>query len=262
MTIAEGRAFRGTDGPDAPTVAIVNATLAKRYYADRNPIGAHVRFAGSTNKPLEIVGVVADTRTEELSQSAEPEIYVPFWQSGAFSKHLVVRAAGDPTALVEPVRLAVRRVDAALPLTNIATQTEQIERRFEQERLFANAYALFGALALTLASIGLFGLMSYNVSRRTNEIGIRMALGATRQTVARMVLGESLIVVAVGVVLGLAGALAAGRFVTTILFGLEPTDVITMAAAVVLIVAVTVVAGYVPARRASRVDPMVALRQD
>ena len=156
----------------------------------------------------------------------------------------------------------MRRVDAALPLTNIATQTEQIERRFAQERLFANAYALFGALALTLASIGLFGLMSYNVSRRTNEIGIRMALGASGHTVARMVLGESLIVVAVGVALGLAGAFAAGRFVTTILFGLEPTDAITMAVAVVLIVAVTVVAAYVPARRASRVDPMVALRQE
>ena len=175
---------------------------------------------------------------------------------------VILRTAGDPSALVEPVRLAVRRVDAALPLTNIATQTEQIERRFEQERLFANAYALFGALALTLASIGLFGLMSYNVSRRTNEIGIRMALGASGHTVARMVLGESLVVVAVGVALGLAGAVAAGRFVTTILFGLEPTDAITMGMAVVLIVAVTVVAAYVPAKRASRVDPMVALRQD
>ena len=98
MTIAEGRAFRDTDGPEAPRVAIVNATLAKRYYADRNPVGAHFQFAGGGDKPVEIVGVVADTRTEDLSQRAEPEVYLPFWQSGAFSKHLVVRASGDPTA--------------------------------------------------------------------------------------------------------------------------------------------------------------------
>ena len=192
---------------------------------------------------VEIVGVIRDTKYNSLRDAAPPTVYQPYTQGTPRGMSVILRTAGDPSALVEPVRLAVRRVDAALPLTNIATQTEQIERRFEQERLFANAYALFGALALTLASIGLFGLMSYNVSRRTNEIGIRMALGASGHTVARMVLGESLIVVAVGVALGLAGAVAAGRFVTTILFGLEPTDAITMALAVVLIVAVTVVRG-------------------
>ena len=156
----------------------------------------------------------------------------------------------------------MRRVDGALPLMNIATQTEQIERRFAQERLFANAYVLFGALALTLASIGLFGLMSYNVSRRTNEIGIRMALGAGGHTVARMVLRESLLVVTFGVAIGLAVAVAAGRLVTTVLYGLAPADPATMTLAAVLIVAVTFAAAYIPARRAARVDPMVALRQE
>jgi ABC-type antimicrobial peptide transport system permease subunit len=144
----------------------------------------------------------------------------------------------------------------------VTTQTDQVEGRVAQERLFALAYSLFGGLALLLACIGLFGLMSYNVSRRTNEIGIRMALGAQRSGVVGMVLRESMIMVAVGVLLGLAGAVAAGRLVTSVLFGLSPTDGWTMAAAIALMAVVSLVAGYLPARRASRVDPMVALRYE
>jgi ABC-type lipoprotein release transport system permease subunit len=206
--------------------------------------------------------VEAAPKVAVVNETAARALFPPYMQGTPRGMNVVLRTAGDPAGFVEPVRQAVRRVDAALPLTNIATQTEQIERRFAQERLFANAYVLFGALALTLASIGLFGLMSYNVSRRTNEIGIRMALGAGRRTVARMVLTESLLVVTIGIALGLAGALAAGRFVSTIVYGLEPTDPVTMSLAAGVIVAVTLAAAYVPARRAARVDPMVALRQD
>jgi ABC-type antimicrobial peptide transport system permease subunit len=144
----------------------------------------------------------------------------------------------------------------------VTTQTDQIEGRVEQERLFALAYSLFGGLALLLACIGLFGLMSYNVSRRTSEIGIRIALGAQRRGVVGMVLRESMIMVGVGVVLGLVAAVAASRLLTAILFGLSPTDVGTMAAAIALMIGVSLAAGYLPARRASRVDPMVALRYE
>jgi ABC-type antimicrobial peptide transport system permease subunit len=144
----------------------------------------------------------------------------------------------------------------------VTTQTDQIEGRVEQERLFALAYSLFGGLALLLACIGLFGLMSYNVSRRTSEIGIRIALGAQRRGVVGMVLRESMIMVGVGVVLGLVAAVAASRLLTAILFGLSPTDVWTMAAAIALMIGVSLAAGYLPARRASRVDPMVALRYE
>jgi ABC-type antimicrobial peptide transport system permease subunit len=144
----------------------------------------------------------------------------------------------------------------------MTTQTAQIENRVAQERLFALAYSLFGGLALLLACIGLFGLMSYNVSRRTGEIGIRIALGAQRAGVVGMVLRESMIMVAIGVVIGLAGAIAAGRLITAILFGLESNDIWTMTAAIVLMAAVCLIAGYLPARRASRVDPMVALRYE
>jgi ABC-type antimicrobial peptide transport system permease subunit len=156
----------------------------------------------------------------------------------------------------------VRQVEPNLPMMDVSTQLEQVERRFAQERIFAQAYTLFGGLALLVASIGLFGLMSYAVARRTNEIGIRMALGAQRADVMRQVLVESMILVAIGVTIGVAGSLGAGRFVSTLLFGLAPTDMVTIAAATGLMIAVSALAGFLPARRASRVDPMVALRSD
>jgi ABC-type antimicrobial peptide transport system permease subunit len=173
----------------------------------------------------------------------------------------VVRTAGDPAQLVEPVRAAVRRLDSNLPITNVATQTEQVERRFTQDRLFASALSFFGGLALLLAAIGLFGLMSYNVGRRSQEIGIRMALGANRLNVIRMILGESLALVAVGLALGLGAAYWLGRLVATFLFGLTPTDATTITAAVALIAVVSTLAGYLPARRASLVDPNVVLNR-
>jgi ABC-type antimicrobial peptide transport system permease subunit len=144
----------------------------------------------------------------------------------------------------------------------VSTQLEQIERRFSQERTFAVAYALFGGVAVALAAVGLFGLMSYSVARRTNEIGIRMALGARREDVLRLVLGESMVLVVTGVVLGVATALAASRLVTKLLFGLAPTDILSVLGAVLVMLLVSAIAGYLPARRASRVDPMVALHAE
>jgi ABC-type antimicrobial peptide transport system permease subunit len=160
------------------------------------------------------------------------------------------------------IREAVRQIDPNLPVTDVSTQIEQVEKRFQQEKLFAQAYALFGGVALLLASIGLFGLMSYSVARRTNEIGIRMALGAQRVDVLGLVMRESMLLVAIGVVAGLTLALLAARLVTTLLYGLPPRDPITMAAAVAVMAAVSALAGYLPARRASRVDPMVALHYE
>ena len=162
----------------------------------------------------------------------------------------------------QTVRQAVTQIDPNLPLTDVSTQIEQVERRFQQEKVFAQAYTLFGALALLLASIGLFGLMSYNVARRTNEIGIRMALGAQRQDVVRLVMRESMILVVIGVAAGLGIAITASRFIATLLFGLAPTDVMTMFLAIGVMVLVSAIAGYLPARRASRVDPMVALHYE
>jgi ABC-type antimicrobial peptide transport system permease subunit len=174
----------------------------------------------------------------------------------------VIRTTGDPAQAMPSIREAVRQVDANVPLMDMSTQTEQIERRYAQERVFAQAYTLFGALALLVAAIGLFGLMSYTVTRRTTEIGIRMALGAQRHTVLRMILRESLLLVAIGIVVGVSAALGAGRFVATLLFGLEPTDLPTTSLATAVMVAVSAIAGYLPARRAARLDPMRALRHE
>jgi ABC-type antimicrobial peptide transport system permease subunit len=160
------------------------------------------------------------------------------------------------------IRDLARQIDPNLPLTDVSTQIEQVEKRFAQEKLFAQAYALFGALALLLASIGLFGLMSYNVSRRTNEIGVRMALGAQPRDVLGLVMRESMILVAIGAVLGIAAALASARLIATQLFGVPPTDLAALGAAIAVMASVSAFAGYLPARRAARVDPMVALRYE
>jgi ABC-type antimicrobial peptide transport system permease subunit len=173
-----------------------------------------------------------------------------------------VRTASDPASFVPAVRDVIRRIDPNLPLANMTTQAEAVEGRLAQERLFAQAYVLFGLLALALASIGLFGVMSYSVARRTNEIGIRMALGARSADVLSLVMRESMTMVVVGVAIGLAGAFAASRFVATLLFGLAPTDPLTMGLAVSVMIVVSAFAGYLPARRAARVDPMVALRYE
>jgi ABC-type antimicrobial peptide transport system permease subunit len=172
-----------------------------------------------------------------------------------------VRTASAPAGTIGAVREAVRQIDPNLPLQDVSTQIEQVERRFAQERLFAQAYSLFGALALLVAAVGLFGLMSYNVSRRTNEIGIRMALGAQRGDVLRLVMRESMVLVAIGIAIGLGIAVGTSRFVATLLYNLAPTDTASMAVAIAVMAVVSAVAGFIPARRASKVDPMVALHE-
>ncbi len=189
-------------------------------------------------------------------------MYVPYRQTRGGGVMMEVRTTGDPVSAMGGIREAVRRVDPNLPVMDISTQMEQIERRFLQEKLFAQANAFFGGLAVLLAAVGLFGLMSYSVARRTNEIGIRMALGARSQDVLRLVMRESMTLVIVGIVIGLAVALGASRLIKTLLFGLAPTDVFSLMAAILLMIAVSAFAGYLPARRASRVDPMVALHQE
>jgi ABC-type antimicrobial peptide transport system permease subunit len=189
-------------------------------------------------------------------------MYVPMSQGRLGQGIFQVRTAGEPAAVVGTIREAVRQVDPEVPLMDVVTQIEQVEKRLAQERVFAQAYAMFGALAMLIASIGIFGLMSYNVSRRTNEIGVRMALGAQTRDVLRLVLVESMILVVVGVAIGLATSHAAGRLVTSMLFGLAPTDAATIAVAMTVMLGVAAVAGYLPARRAARVDPLVALRYE
>jgi predicted permease len=261
IPVQRGRAFTDHDGTTAPKVAILNEAAARKLFPDGNALGRRVGHSFEKSGEFEVVGVVRDTKYSSVRDPGPPTMYRCVWQEPVRGLTVVLRTTGDPLAMTETVRAAMRHVDPTLPLQRFTSQTEQISLRFAQERLFARAYAAFGALAVVLACIGLFGLMSYNVSRRTNEIGVRMALGAQRGRVVAMVMGESMRLVGIGLAVGLATALWAGRFVETVVYGLSPNDPLTIAAAVVLIAVVAALAGCLPARRASKVDPMDALRQ-
>jgi ABC-type antimicrobial peptide transport system permease subunit len=235
----------------------------RKYFPNENPIGQHFGSTPETAGQLEVVGVLRDAKYDSVRDDTPPTMYVPYLQQTRPPQAtFYVRTAGDPNAAIGSIREAVRQIDSTLPMRNVITQVEQVEKRLQQERVFAQAYALFGVLALVLASIGLFGLMSYSVARRTNEIGIRMALGAHARDVLGLVMRESLTLVAIGVVAGVASAVAAGRLVESLLFGLTPTDAPTMAVAVAVMIVVAGFAAYLPARRAARVDPLVALRYE
>lgn len=261
IPIQLGRAFTESDSRVAPKVTIINEAAARLLFPEGNVVGRRLGGSFEKSNEFEIVGIVRDTKYASVRDPGPPTMYRCLLQSPIRNASVVLRTAGDPMAMTETVRAAMREVDATLPIARFTSQTEQISQRFAQERLFATAYTAFGALALVLACIGLFGVMSYNVSRRTNEIGIRMALGAQQGRVVGMVMGESLVLVGIGIALGLGGAVWAGRYVQTDLFGLSPTDLVTVSGAVLLIAAVSALAGYLPARRASQVDPMQALHQ-
>jgi predicted permease len=257
-----GRGFTDRDNENAPKVVVVNEAAARKYFPNGNPIGQRFGSSPETSGHLEVVGVLRDAKYNSVRDDAPPTMYLPYMQTRLGSGVFEVRTAGNTASVLGSVRETVRQIDPNLPLMDVSTQIEQVERRVVQEKVFAQAYTMFGTVALVLAAVGLFGLMSYNVARRTNEIGIRMALGAQRQDVLRLVMRESMILVAIGVAAGVAIALAASRFLATLLFGLAPTDVVTMLLAIGVMVLVSAIAGYLPARRASRVDPMVALHYE
>ena len=257
-----GRGFTARDDDKAPKVVILNSAAVRKYFPGENPLGRRIGGSPEENATMEVVGIVRDVKYNSVRDEVPPTMYVPYAQTRGGGVMLEVRTAGDPVSAMGGIREAVRRIDPNLPIMDMWTQIEQIERRFLQEKLFAQANAFFGGLAVVLAAVGLFGLMSYSVSRRTNEIGIRMALGARSQDVLRLVMWESMTLVVVGIVIGLGVALGTSRLVETLLFGLAPTDVFSIATAILVMIIVSTLAGYLPARRASRVDPMVALHQE
>jgi predicted permease len=260
IPLVAGRGFTARDAGDAPRVVVINEAAARKYFPGENPIGRRTGPTLEESGRREIVGILRDAKYNSVRDAAVPTLYLPFLQNPQGNATFEVRTAGDPMAAIAGIREAVRQIDPALPLIDVTTQLEEVERRFVQEKVFAQAYTLFGGLALLVASVGLFGVMSYSVARRTNEIGIRMALGAARQDVLCLVMRESMILVAAGIVIGVGGAIAASRLVSSLLFGLAPTDPMTIAGAMAVMALVSALAGYLPARRASRVDPMVALR--
>ena len=263
IPILLGRDFTDRDVAGAPKVAIVNQKFVKRYFGDANPIGRHVGMGidPGTKTDIQIVGVAADTKYESMRDEIPYEMYVPsdqqnFVNDGTF----YVRTPGDPTSMFSTLRAAVRGVDDTVPFYDLRTLDRQQEISLLTERLLATLSTVFGCLATLLAALGLYGVMAFMVARRTREIGIRMALGAGQGSVVWMVMRETLTLAGIGVAIGLAGAYGVTRLIQTQLFGVAPTDLLTMAAASLGIAAVTALAGFLPARRATGVDPMSALR--
>jgi predicted permease len=254
----------GDKPTSAPTPVIVNQAFVQKYLAKENPIGKPFGAVaagpfGGPDPGYEIVGVVRDAKYNDLRREIHAMMYVPHHVGVATFE---LRTAADPQALLPAIREVVRRVNADLPLFNVTTQSEQIDRLLFQERLVARLAGFFGVLALVLACIGLYGLLSYEVSRRTREIGIRMALGARPESVLQLVLRQGIALAIVGALVGIGVALGVTRYLASMLFNVRASDPVTMIAAALLLALVALAASYIPARRATRVDPMVALRYE
>jgi macrolide transport system ATP-binding/permease protein len=259
-----GREIEERDQPGSPVVAVVNELFAKAAFGDDNPIGRHINLVGP-KRDIEIVGVSKTARYAELKSDNQPVVYIAYNQ-GAFGPVSQVayelRTAGNPLNYVNSVREIVHQADARVPLSNVKTQAAQVDQAINQEIIFARLCTTFAILGLLIACVGLYGTMSYNVAKRTNEIGIRMALGAQRVGVIWMVLRQVFVLAMVGLAIGLPIALATSKFVESFLFGMKPDDPWAISVAVAVLVAAAVIAGYAPARRASKIDPMVALRHE
>lgn len=266
--LVAGRGFTERDNEGAPPVALISESVARRYWPHSNPLGSHLTVLarvysgqGSEAKPVEIVGVAKDVRNDDLWQP-EAAIYVPFAQKPSPGVFLVTRTAVPPMSVMPAIREAMQSLDKDQPLNQVQTLDEIVSRTYGAIRFPMTLLWIFSALALVLSAVGLFGVMSYTVNRRTQEIGIRIALGAGRADVLRLVLREGLAVTGIGVALGLVGALALSRLMAGYVYGVTSTDPIAFTAASLLLAAVALLASYIPALRASRVDPIVALRYE
>jgi predicted permease len=266
-----GRGFGESDADGTPRVAVVNQAFVRGFFDGENPVGRTIGVGPAPTDQVEIVGVARDAKYTDLRGPAPATIYFPARQRLDGNANFAVRLAAPESSLgraahydaaFAAIRAAVREIDPALPVLDLRTQDEQVDRLHAQQLLFARLSGSFGVLAMALACVGLYGLLSHAVVRRTGEIGLRMALGASPAGVLRMMLRESLWLVGVGIVTGSAGAYAAGRLVATMLFGLSPADRLTFGTAAVILTVVAVLASMLPARRASRIDPIVALRAE
>ena len=265
IPIMLGRGLSEADSATAPKAAVANQEFVRKYLGGGNPIGRRLGFEDAKNaSDIEIVGVAGDAKYSGVQDEAPPTVYLPYLQRVKYlgGMSFEVRTAGDPMALAPAARRVARAMDPNLALYDVRSQTEQIGKALFQERLFARLTGFFALLAALLGCIGVYGIMAFATNARTREIGIRMALGASRGEILGMVLRETLVLVIIGIAAGTLVALEASRLVATFLFGLKPNDPLTIAGAALLMVGAAALAGYLPARRASKVDPMRALRYE
>jgi predicted permease len=261
VPLIKGRAFNEGDKADSTPVILINETLAKRFFADDDPIGKQLNALG--DKPSQIVGVAGDARQWGLELPPDPEIYFAYSQINfSATTSLVVRASGSPANLSDSLRSIVREVNADAPVLRVKTMDDVFDQSTAQQRFTMTLMAVFAVVALVMAVIGLYGVMSYSVTQRTHEIGIRMALGAERRDVMRLVVGQGLMLALIGVGTGLVAAFAFTRLLESLLFGVSASDPLTFAAVALILLGVALGACFVPARRATKVDPMVALRYE
>ncbi|UCD49717.1 MAG: ABC transporter permease [Phycisphaerales bacterium] len=264
IPLRRGRGLRVTDTEDAAKVVVVNETFARRYLPGEDPIGQTLRTDEWRGDGVDwqIVGVCADAKYRDIRDEAPPTVYFSFRQDFSAATYFAVRTSLPPLAVVTAARRAVAEIDPDIPLANIATQEQVRNGRISEERLFAFLCGTLALLALLLSCIGLYGLMAYNVARRTNEIGVRMALGATGRNVAAPVLREALLLAGIGVAIGIPAALALGRVIKGQLYGVKPSDPLTLIAGAALLVVIAITAACWPAHRAAKIDPMEALRYE
>jgi len=267
VPLLSGRTFTEHDDARAPKVAIVNKLFSLVYFGDLSPVGKRFSFDPEKPNEIEVIGMAEDSRYTSQREDVEPTVYLPWRQTlrrvGAMTFN--VRTTGDPLSVVSGIREAVRQVDSNLPISNIRTQLEQANETLSMERLFAKLLSFFGLIAQLLAAIGLYGVLAYSVSQRTHEIGIRMALGANRARVLRMVLRQGMTLTVVGVAVGVGAAFVLTKYVetlTSMLFGIEARDPVTFIAIPLGLTLVALLACLLPARRATKVDPLVALRYE
>jgi putative ABC transport system permease protein len=257
LPLLAGREFTEHD-EQPPRVLVVNQTLAHRFWPNQNAIGKHIAVGRGT--PSEVVGVVGDVHNNGVAADVHPEIYLPFAQLPWASMNLVVRTTGDPHGFVGAVRRCVLAVDKDQPVTQVLSMEEVLAQGAAQPRFLTTLLGGLAAIALVLALVGIYGAVAYSVSERTQEMGIRMALGAERADILRLVVQQGMVLAFSGIAIGLAASMGLTRLMTKMLYHVSTTDPSTFAAGAVLFAAVAMLASYLPARRATRVDPMVALR--
>jgi putative ABC transport system permease protein len=265
VPVLQGRDLLATDTADSPRVVLINAAMAKRYFPGEDPLGKQVDFDNPGFPPMTIVGVVGDVKQDSLREAPMSRMYAPFTQrtwTPLQSAQAAVRTNGDPASAAAYAREALRGVDPDLPLARVLTLNAIVEESMSQPRFAMLLLASFGVVALVLASIGLYGVISYTVAQRTQEIGIRMAIGAQPVDVFRMVLTQGARLAGAGIATGIAGALVATRLMESFLYGVKPSDPLTFTSVAVLLAAIALAACYIPARRATRVDPLIALRSE
>jgi predicted permease len=262
IPLVAGRDFDSRDVEKAPQVVIVNQSMARRYFNNENPVGRRFSYDSRNSSGFEIVGMVRDAKLNNIRDSVQPLAYHPLHQQVDFATSLEVRAVGDPRAVASRLRKAIAEVAPNLPVLGVGTLAERMERSVGQERLLAQVSGFFAMTALLLACIGIYGLVSYAIVRRTAEIGLRVALGAAPSSVVRLMVREAIALVAAGLAIGLGALIPSTRLIKALLFGVIPADAATISAAAGVMLAAALLAAWLPARRASRVDPMVALRYE